>query len=125
MQTINLAGKWTLSCDRENFGTVQADVPGDNYSALLRNGLIPDPYLGKNEEDVQWVRDFNWTYTKDFQVGADLLAKDSVYLNIDSLDTFADIRINAVEFVGNYCIKTIFAAAPILGQRQHVADNFI
>lgn len=94
MQTINLAGKWTLSCDRENFGTVQADVPGDNYSALLRNGLIPDPYLGKNEEDVQWVRDFNWTYIKDFQVGADLLAKDSVYLNIDSLDTFADIRIN-------------------------------
>ena len=94
MSEINLAGEWALSCNKEDFQPVPAGIPGDNYSALLRNKLIPDPYPGRNEEDVQWVRDYDWTCVKEFNVDPELLKKDSVYLNIDSLDTFADIRIN-------------------------------
>ena len=94
MQIINLAGEWTLSCSSNDFRPIRADVPGDNYSALLRNGRIPDPYLGRNEEEVQWVRELDWTFSKEFSISPELLSKESVYLNIDSLDTFADILVN-------------------------------
>ena len=47
---IDLAGKWQLSAD--GVGPLSAELPGDNYSALLDAGLIPDPYIGCNEREV-------------------------------------------------------------------------
>ena len=52
MNQLNLTGKWQLS----QSGTkeqIPANIPGDNHSALLAAGKIPDPYFRKNEIDVQ------------------------------------------------------------------------
>lgn len=91
---IDLAGKWRLSQVKGKI-KVDANLPGDNYSALLRAGKIPDPYFGMNEDKVQWVADEDWEYSRDFNVKADLLAKKSVFMNIENIDTFADIYINS------------------------------
>lgn len=94
MSCFNLASEWTLTSDKPGFQPIPAQVPGDNYSALLEAGVIPDPYIGRNEEQVQWVRDFDWTYTRDFELDENFLKQKAIFLNIDSVDTFAEIRIN-------------------------------
>ena len=39
-----------------------ARVPGFVHTDLMANGIIPDPYIGTNEDSVQWVADSIWTY---------------------------------------------------------------
>ena len=94
MSNMNLASEWTLSSSKPGFAPVPARVPGDNYSALLDAGVIPDPYIAMNEDLVQWVRDFDWTWSRDFELDEAFLKQDVIFLNIDSVDTFATIRIN-------------------------------
>ena len=94
MSRIDLSGEWSLSA--ENVSPVTAKLPGDNYSALFAAGIIPDPYFGCNEELVQWPRDLEWRFVREFDVAADLLARESVFLNLDSIDTFGEIFLNGV-----------------------------
>ena len=68
MSCFNLASQWNLRADKADFQTIPARVPGDNYSALLEAGVIPDPYLDRNEDLVQWVRECNWIYSRDFEL---------------------------------------------------------
>ena len=42
-----------------------ATVPGFIHTDLMANGLIPDPYLGTNEDSVRWVSKEVWTYQVD------------------------------------------------------------
>ena len=94
MSCFNLASQWNLRADKADFQSIPARVPGDNYSALLEAGVIPDPYLDRNEDLVQWVRECNWIYSRDFELDQEFLDQESILLNIDSVDTFAEIRIN-------------------------------
>ena len=92
--TVDLSGEWRLSAD--GYSPVAAELPGDNYSALFAAGAIPDPYYGCNEQLVQWPRDATWTFERDFEVAAELLKRRSVFLDLDSIDTFGEIFINGV-----------------------------
>ena len=98
--TIDLSGKWRLSSERT--ASVVAELPGDNYSALLDAGIIPDPYYGCNEKLVQWPRDLAWTFERKFEVAPEVLARRSVFLNLDSIDTFGEVFVNGVS-VGTGC----------------------
>ena len=93
METLNLAGKWKLSraADKE---IIDAIVPGDNMSALLDAGKIKDPYYALNEVDLQWIGREDWKYSKTFKVTKTFLAKKSVYLSCEYVDTIAEIRVN-------------------------------
>jgi len=93
MNRVDLSGSWQLRRADED-RTIAALLPGDNYSALLAAKVIPDPYFGRNEKDVQWVHRYDWEYTREFEVPAALLKYDSVYLNAEMVDTFAMVRIN-------------------------------
>ena len=92
MNTIELAGIWQLSDLQEN--TLTAHLPGDNYSALWEAGVIPDPYYGRNEDLVQWAGERTWVFSKEFDVDTELLQNKYVFLNLDSIDTLAEIRLN-------------------------------
>ena len=91
---IDLSGEWQLSCDREGFAPIPAKVPGENCTALMEAGLAPDPNLKFNERDFQWVRDHDWTWSRTFEVPAEFLRRERIWLNIDSLDTVGTVRIN-------------------------------
>ena len=93
MTKLNLNGAWRLRQTSEK-KSIPAIVPGDNYSALKAAGIIPDPYWRENEKDVQWVAKLDWTYERDFQVPAELLQAKHVFLNLDSVDTVATVKIN-------------------------------
>ena len=59
MKTIELSGDWMLESKRGE-SSVPATVPGDNVSALLVAGKIPDPYWADNELQVQWIGRDDW-----------------------------------------------------------------
>lgn len=42
-------------------------VPGDVLSDLLANGMIEDPYRGRNSEKCRWVSNFDWLYRARFE----------------------------------------------------------
>src|SRR5690554_2629199 len=41
-----------------------ASVPGTVHADLMAAGCIPDPYIGTNEDEVQWVEERDWVYRK-------------------------------------------------------------
>ena len=91
--TLDLAGIWQLR-DADGGNACALTLPGDVHSALLAAKLIPDPFVGLNEEQVQWVGERDWTASRTVQVDAAVLAAPSVYLNADTVDTFCTIVIN-------------------------------
>ena len=100
MKKIDLAStQWSLSCNKEGFAPIPAALPGDNYTALLDNGIIKDPNIGLNEDAAQWPREYDWTWKRTFQLSADVLTEKRIWLNIDSLDTVGTVRINGQEAV--------------------------
>lgn len=93
MSELNLQGVWTL--ERISDGTtVPAILPGDNYSALLAAGRIPDPYVATNELAVQWVGREDWAFHRTFTVTAGFLKNQNIVLALDSVDTIAEYWIN-------------------------------
>lgn len=91
---LDLSGEWTLTGSGRRDKAIPAVLPGDNYSALLAAGEIPDPFYGKNELAVQWTRQHDWEYRREFDVPEELLAYDSVFMNLEMLDLFGVVRIN-------------------------------
>ncbi|WP_216586478.1 glycoside hydrolase family 2 protein [Streptomyces brasiliscabiei] len=81
---------WIL---RHEGGSLPAAVPGCVHTDLLAAGLIPDPFLGRNESEVAWVGRREWTYEVELpDVGA--VGHDQVDLVFDGLDTAAEIRLD-------------------------------
>ncbi|KJZ76128.1 hypothetical protein HIM_04584 [Hirsutella minnesotensis 3608] len=98
----------------------QADLPDSAYLPvsrfptqvhldLIHHKIIPDPFIGKNELDVQWVGERAWTYKTTFATpalkpkegngdsscgGAAVAAGSKVVLVFEGLDTFAAVVVN-------------------------------
>ena len=78
----------------------KADVPGNIHVDLLKNELIPDPFLGTNEDSVQWVADSMWCYRLQFDLNcAEKVSYDHRQLVFDGLDTYAEVFLNGERLV--------------------------
>jgi beta-mannosidase len=89
---LDLAGEWTLQSADGAHRCIMA-VPGDVHSALIAAKIVPHPYLGKNEEKVQWVAQTAWRLSREFEIDDPA----GLYLDIDYLDTVAAVFVNGVE----------------------------
>ncbi len=87
---LDLSGPWSLADAARQF-TAPITLPGDVHSALFAAGLIPDPYHGRNEYDVRWVADRDWTLARSFELPD---AAGPWTLVLDMLDTVAEVRLN-------------------------------
>ncbi len=72
----------------------KATVPGCVHTDLFAHRLIPDPFYGKNELDVQWVDKKDWEYRTTIQLSKRDLIEDKMELVFEGLDTYADVFIN-------------------------------
>ncbi|MEO8174741.1 MAG: sugar-binding domain-containing protein [Sediminibacterium sp.] len=77
-----------------------AHVPGDVYSDLWKVGVIDDPYFGRNSVRAQWVQQYEWWYSCQFNVTQDLSDK-VVRLDFESVDYACDVWLNG-EYLGNH-----------------------
>ena len=80
---IDLGGEWRLSGLDEHGAALGCPitVPGDVHYSLYKANLIPDPFWGCNETNVQWVGFRDWTVSRDFDVPPDFLAAEEIVLS--------------------------------------------
>ncbi|KAF4999106.1 hypothetical protein FDECE_11607 [Fusarium decemcellulare] len=91
-----------------------AQFPTNVHLDLLHHGKIPDPFIGKNELEVQWIGETAWVYKTTFsspKVGSGAKA----VLAFDGLDTFATVELN-----GSKILETENMFIP---ERVDVTDN--
>ncbi|WP_092966544.1 glycoside hydrolase family 2 protein [Agromyces sp. CF514] len=75
--------------------SIPATVPGVVHLDLMREGLIPDPYLDDHESALAWIGLVDWTYETTFDLAQGELAAASVHeLVFDGLDTVATVSLN-------------------------------
>jgi beta-mannosidase len=93
MFSQSLSGTWQMR-ELNTSEWLPATVPGGTYTDLMASGKIPDPFLGENEKQVQWVAARDWEYRREFQVEQNLLDEDRVELVCMGLDTLAEVTLN-------------------------------
>ena len=71
-----------------------ATVPGCIHTDLHAHKLIPDPFWGSNEAELQWIEERDWDYRCKFTLDEELLCQEHLELVADGLDTIAGIRLN-------------------------------
>lgn len=91
--TQSLHNGWTFK-QAGSKKSYPAVVPGCIHSDLLRNHLIPDPFYGRNERDLEWIEKTDWEYSLRFTVSQELLDREMVELVADGLDTVATLTLN-------------------------------
>ncbi len=93
-----------------------AYVPGTVHQDLLAHDLLPDPFWGTNEAQVQWVELEDWAYRTVFDVTQEQLSHDAALLTFGGLDTFADIYLNGVRLAttDNMFLSYTFDAKSLL-----------
>lgn len=89
---LDLSSVWRLSSTDDAY-TAEIPIPGDVHTALMVAGVIPDPYFGRNEDQVRWVAEREWVIERKFPIDD---PDGSWYLDITYLDTVAVVFINDV-----------------------------
>lgn len=97
MKQLSLNGPWTLDIPGSAFMAVPADVPGSVYHDLLTAGRIPDPFYRDNETEALKLMEYDFHYSRAFQVDGELLDCGAVLLRCEGLDTLAAVYINGAE----------------------------
>lgn len=92
--------KWTFHKQNDTKKN-KATVPGTIHTDLFENQLIPDPFLGTNEKQLQGIENENWEYETKFQLSKSELKNENIDLIFEGLDTYATIYLN-----GKLLLKT-------------------
>ena len=94
MKKVSLNGEWKLTIPGSVFPETKATVPGSVYHDLLAAGRIPDPFYRDNEDEALKIMEYDFVYSRSFDVPAELLRSDAVLLCCYGLDTLAAVEIN-------------------------------
>ena len=92
MKRLDLSGAWTLQ--KQDGTQLPGHIPGCNYLDLLAADAIPDPFYGLNEFAATKIAEEDWLYLRQFEVSAELLARETVELVLSGVDTLAEISLN-------------------------------
>jgi beta-mannosidase len=71
-----------------------ATIPGTVHTDLFANQLIPDPFFGTNEKQLQWIENENWEYETTFSLSEKEISNENIELEFEGLDTYATVYIN-------------------------------
>lgn len=100
-ECIDLNGEWTLSiAGAQATRMFRGHVPGCVHLDLFSNGLIPAPFYGSNELDLQWIEEKNWAYRRDFHLSQKAAAQPEISLVAEGLDTSSTVYINDTAVAG-------------------------
>lgn len=79
-----------------------AQFPTNVHLDLIANNIIADPFIGKNENDVQWVGEVPWIYKTTFaspSLSGTERGSIKAILAFDGLDTYATVVLNGKEIL--------------------------
>ena len=78
----------------EGFEPLRCQAPCTLLSVLLEHGKIPDPFYGRNEEEITPLLERGCVFETELEADKALLARDYVELRFDGLDTLCEIALN-------------------------------
>jgi beta-mannosidase len=126
MTETSLAGTWALF-DAAGAPVGDCPIPGDIHSALQALGRIPDPMINQNELDVRWVAETEWEIRRSFEVSAaDLKARWPV-LDLEFVDTIADVIVNGTVIArveSSFTRHRIYLTGKLKAGRNDIAFHF-
>ncbi|MBO4574917.1 MAG: glycoside hydrolase family 2 protein [Bacteroidales bacterium] len=96
VQTLNHG--WNLKTDTLGID-LQVNLPSEAHADLYAAGIIPHPYLGKVEHDLQWIPQHTWDYSLAFNVSDGVWHEENIDLIFNGLDTYADVWLNGVKIM--------------------------
>ena len=117
MKNFDLNKDWKLSMHSLNTGKnslhiirnckefMEADLPCDIHTPLLKYGKITNPVIGENFNDSLWVEEKSWWFSKTFNVTKEMLSFPKLNLVFERLDCMADIFVNDIH-IGTH--KSVF-----------------
>ena len=73
-------------------------MPTNVHVDLLHNGIISDPFIGKRENECQWVGEKTWVYRGTFPTPT-VDSGEQTVLAFDGLDTYATVVLNGQEIL--------------------------
>ena len=114
-----------------------AKVPGTVHTDLYNNKIIPNPFFGNNEKDLQWIENETWKYQTSFKISKEELKNQNTILQFEGLDTYAEVFLNNKKIldannmfrtwkvdvknnlkVGKNNLKIVFKSAVEIGKAQ-------
>jgi beta-mannosidase len=84
---------WTFNKQNET-KKLKATIPGTVHTDLFANQLIPDPFFGSNEKQLQWIENENWEYETTFSISEKEISNENIELEFEGLDTYATVYLN-------------------------------
>jgi len=91
---ISLGNGWAF-CNEDSNLYYPATVPGSLVSDLMKTRIIPNPFIGVNESEVQWIGDKSWSYRTTFNIDKVDFAKfGRAELVFEGIDTYASVYLN-------------------------------
>ncbi len=84
---------WTFNKQNET-QKQKATIPGTVHTDLFQNQLIPDPFFGANEKQLQWIENEVWEYETYFTLSESELKNENIDLEFEGLDTYATVYLN-------------------------------
>ena len=81
---ITLNGQWKMKQVKEKEWH-QGTVPGTVYTDLLTQGLIVDPYVGENEDEVRDLSYNDYLYEREFLISKEVLIMREIFLSAREL----------------------------------------
>jgi len=119
--------KWTFNKQNET-KKYKATIPGTIHTDLLQNKLIPDPFFGANEKQLQWIENENWEYESTFSLSEKEISNENIDLEFNGLDTYATVYINgkvALEANNMFRKWTISAKNHLKKGKNHLKIVFL
>ncbi len=92
---LSLNGQWQFR-QSGNGQWLPAQVPGCNFSDLLKNKVINDPFFRNEEQQLQWIETADWHYQKSFVVSPEFLHYSDVELVLEGLDSYCQVYLNDI-----------------------------
>ncbi|TRY71911.1 hypothetical protein TCAL_00176 [Tigriopus californicus] len=90
---------WTVQSNNGSI-SIPAQVPGGIYSDLERAQVLNSSvYFRFNDVKFRWVGQESWVYKKEFTMPKSMKGSENVLLNLEGLDTVAEITLNE-QFIG-------------------------
>lgn len=102
---------WTFNKQNDS-KKYKAEIPGTVHTDLFQNKLIPDPFFGANEKQLQWIENETWEYETHFSLSKSEFKNQNIDLEFNGLDTFATVYLNGkvVLEADNMFLKWIVSA---------------
>jgi beta-mannosidase len=123
MEKKSLNGHWVF----KEFGSEEeltAVVPGCVHTDLINNEKIPDPFIGLNELDLQWIDSKDWVYRKEFEVSESFVSETKQELVCEGIDTVSTLKLNGREIgkTENMFRRYIFDLSGVLEKGKNILE---